>query len=142
MGFEIHWTGRQAHKLHRGHLSPQELIRSVEVLQSDDRFDRVTDVIHDFSAIDGEDISADTLDELAALQYGAQNSNPDFRVAFVCPQPRLRRLFEQVMLNQGLSTCRTTVAATLDEAMQWMKREPYAEHYGRWTNSRGFSGVR
>jgi hypothetical protein len=142
MGFDIHWAGQQAHKVHRGHLSAQELIRSLEVLHADDRFDRVRDVIHDFSAVDGEDITADTLGELVALQYGAQYSNPDFRVAFVCRPSGLRSLLEEVLLAQGLSTCRTTVVDTLDAARQWLKGAPQAETYGRWTTARGNSDAR
>ena len=135
MGFEIHWNDQKVHKLHSGHLSASELIRSLELMQSDPRFDRARQVVHDFSAVDSHGITEDTLGEFAALQYGAQNSNPHFRVALVCAQPQLHDLLKKVLLDKGLSTCSTAVVSTPAEAWQWLQRPSDSEHYGRWTHS-------
>ena len=103
MACEIVWEHRGVHKRLSGHVSAREFERSVETVQADPRFDEIRYVINDFSAVTGHGLDEQHLLELAAIQYGAQASNPQVRAVYVGVDPELARQLRAILIDSQRS---------------------------------------
>ena len=123
MPCEIVWEHRGVHKQLSGHLSASEFQRSVEAIQADPRFDEIRYVINDFSAVTGHELDEQRLLELAAIQYGAQASNPQVRVVYVGADPQLARRIRSALIDSQRSLYRVALFDTLPQARDWLQGE-------------------
>ena len=124
MAYELIWEPDGIHKRFSGFVTGREFIESVEYAQSAPCFDDVRYVINDFSEIDGNALSEDTLVQLAAINYGAYSSNPNCRVAFVTMDKELARLIKQVLTAPDLISYQTEVYSKVSDARDWLESQP------------------
>ena len=125
MACEIVWEHRGVHKRLSGHVSAREFERSVETVQADPRFDEIRYVINDFSAVTGHGLDEQHLLELAAIQYGAQASNPQVRAVYVGlgGDPVLTQLLQSILIGSQRSVYRVALFETLPQARDWLQGE-------------------
>ena len=123
MACEIVWEHRGVHKRLSGHVSAREFERSVETVQADPRFDEIRYVINDFSAVTGHGLDEQHLLELAAIQYGAQASNPQVRAVYVGVDPELARQLRGILIDSQRSLYRVALFDTLPQARDWLQCE-------------------
>jgi len=123
MACEIVWEHRGVHKRLSGHVSAREFERSVETVQADPRFDEIRYVINDFSAVTGHGLDEQHLLELAAIQYGAQASNPQVRAVYVGVDPELARQLRVILIDSQRSLYRVALFDTLPQARDWLQGE-------------------
>lgn len=137
MPCEIAWEHRGVHKRLSGHLSASEFQRSVEAIQADPRFDEIRFVINDFSAVTGHELDEQRLLELAAIQYGAQASNPQVRVVYVGADPQLARWIRSALIDSQRSLYRVALFDTLPQAREWLQGEIGKPWRGRFSEPGG-----
>ena len=89
------------------------------------RFDDIRYVINDFSQVSSHELDADLLQELAAIQYGAQASNPQVRAVYVglAGDPVLTRLLQSILIGSKRSIYRVALFETLPQARDWLQGE-------------------
>ncbi|WP_300054739.1 hypothetical protein [Malikia sp.] len=141
MTCEIVWEHKGVYKRLSGHVSADEFVRSVETIQADPRFDDIRYVINDFSAVTGHELDEDMLIELAAIQYGAQASNPQVRAVYVGTDPRLTQRLESILLEGPQHPVyRVTLFETLPQARDWLQIELAKTWRAGLTDRRGRAG--
>lgn len=123
MPHELVWEHRGVHKRLSGQVSAAEFQRSVELIQADARFDDIRYVINDFTAVGGHGLDEQHLLELAAIQYGAQASNPQVRVVYVGCDPELARLLRAILIDSQRSAYQVALFETLPQARDWLQGE-------------------
>lgn len=125
MPCETIWENKGVFKRLSGHVSADEFLRSVEAIQADPRFDDIRYVINDFSQVSSHELDADLLQELAAIQYGAQASNPQVRAVYVGlgGDPVLAQLLQSVLIGSQSSVYRVALFETLPQARDWLQGE-------------------
>jgi hypothetical protein len=125
MTCETIWENKGVLKRLSGHVSADEFVRSVEAIQADPRFDDIRYVINDFSQVSSHELDADLLQELAAIQYGAQASNPQVRAVYVglAGDPVLTRLLQSILIGSKRSIYRVALFETLPQARDWLQGE-------------------
>lgn len=93
MAFTISWEPPHgAYKKFTGHLSDEELVRSVANTYGDPRFDDLRYVIDDFLDVESYSVLEDTVLYVAAMDGAAARSNPDIAVAIVIPESKEKTL--------------------------------------------------
>ncbi|PRD66657.1 hypothetical protein [Malikia granosa] len=125
MPCEIIWEHKGVLKRLSGHVSADEFVRSVEAIQADPRFDDIRYVINDFSHVSSHELDADLLQELAAIQYGAQASNPQVRAVYagLKNDPELAQLLQSILIGSKRSVYRVALFDTLPQARDWLQGE-------------------
>ncbi|MCX7251980.1 MAG: hypothetical protein NTX37_10900 [Burkholderiales bacterium] len=125
MTCETIWENKGVLKRLSGHVSADEFVSSVEAIQADPRFDDIRYVINDFSQVSSHELDADLLQELAAIQYGAQASNPQVRAVYVGlgGDPVLTQLLQSILIGSQRSVYRVALFETLPQARDWLQGE-------------------
>lgn len=125
MPCETIWENKGVLKRLSGHVSADEFVHSVETIQADPRFDDIRYVINDFSQVSSHELGADLLQELAAIQYGAQASNPQLRAVYVGlgGDPELAQLLQSILISSKRSVYRVALFETLPQARDWLQGE-------------------
>lgn len=125
MTCETIWENKGVLKRLSGHVSADEFVHSVEAIQADPRFDDIRYVINDFSLVSSHELDADLLQELAAIQYGAQASNPQVRAVYVGlgDDPVLTQLLQSILIGSQRSVYRVALFETLPQARDWLQGE-------------------
>jgi hypothetical protein len=125
MTCETIWENKGVLKRLSGHVSADEFMHSVEAIQADPRFDDIRYVINDFSQVSSHELDADLLQELAAIQYGAQASNPQVRAVYVGlgGDPVLTQLLQSILIGSQRSVYRVALFETLPQARDWLQGE-------------------
>ncbi|MEO0003790.1 MAG: hypothetical protein RLZZ22_1482 [Pseudomonadota bacterium] len=125
MPCETIWENKGVLKRLSGHVSAAEFMHSVEAIQADPRFDDIRYVINDFSQITSHELDVDLLQELAAIQYGAQASNPQVRAVYVGlgSDPGLARLLQSILIGSTGPRYQVALFATLPQARDWLQGE-------------------
>ena len=125
MTCETIWENKGVLKRLSGHVSADEFVHSVEAIQADPRFDDIRYVINDFSQVSSHELDEDLLQELAAIQYGAQASNPQVRAVYVGlkSDPVLAQLLQSVLIGSQRSVYRVALFETLPQARDWLQGE-------------------
>ncbi len=141
MTCKIVWEHKGVCKRLSGHVSADEFVRSVETIQADPRFDDIRYVINDFSAVTSHELDEDRLIELAAIQYGAQASNPQVRAVYVGTDPQLTQRLESILLEGPQPPVyRVTLFPTLPQARDWLQTELAKTWRAGLTDRRGLTG--
>ena len=76
MAFDIAWEPRGVWRRYHGTLTPGNLSASVDVVQSDERYDTLRYSINDFLAVENVEEVAFILDQVLAKAIGGAFSNP------------------------------------------------------------------
>ncbi len=125
MPCETIWENKGVLKRLSGHVSAEEFVHSIEAIQADPRFDDIRYVINDFSQVTSHELDEDLLQELAAIQYGAQASNPQVRAVYVGlgGDPVLAQLLQSVLIGSQRSVYRVALFESLPQARDWLQGE-------------------
>lgn len=92
MTFVIHWETHGVYRQYHGHIGGDELLTSVQRVESDARFDGLRYVINDCLGVLGIDIPDTTIHLLAAIDQAAALSNPNIRIAVVATDRQIQAL--------------------------------------------------
>lgn len=83
MPFENTWGHRSVYKRFFGQLTVAEFMRSVTVVQGDERFDDLLYALNDFTEASLPPLSKSDADTFAAFGLGASYSNPKIKVVVI-----------------------------------------------------------
>ncbi len=119
VGFEITWEQRGAYKRFFGHVTDDELMRSVHEIESDERFDALRYVICDFLGIDTFDVTEDNVRIISAIDAAAAMTNPHIKIAVVATDARVHGLAE-VYATAPWTAYETGIFRHLAEARAWI----------------------
>jgi hypothetical protein len=117
MGLEIHWRRHSLYKRFVGHVTAQELIRSVELTHNDPRYDELSYSVNDFSDAELGLLNDEQFLAVAAATIGAGYSNHKLRIVLILSDPRALRLAGQFAT---LSPFETRVFPTRALANAWL----------------------
>ncbi|AXS80278.1 hypothetical protein [Dechloromonas sp. HYN0024] len=124
MAYELVWEPEGVINRFSGVVRAWELVQSVETIQGDARFDDTRYVINDFLAVTEYEMGAEILTEVAVLQYGAYNTNPNCRIVFVTTDDALATLVRGVPESSGITSYQTEVCPTVSAARDWLDSQP------------------
>ena len=119
MGYELSWESRGAVKRFFGHVTGNDILKSVVQIESDERFDEMRWVINDFLETTGLTVSPSELDEIAAIDGAAALVNPKIRIAIVTTNPDLISASDQYA-NSPMNSFPTRIFPTQAEARAWL----------------------
>jgi hypothetical protein len=119
MGYEITWETRGARKRFFDHVTDAELMRSVEDIESDPRFDSVRYVVNDFLAVASFSVSEENVLTISAIAGAASISNPNIKVAIVATDTGVLALAE-LYADSPLNTYPTRIFTNMDAARDWV----------------------
>ena len=119
MPCEITWEPRGVRRHFHGHMSASDLLRSIEVVHGDMRFDSLYYSLNDFLDVTGSDIEPNTLIHGAAQAIGATLSNKHLVMLMVVVDPTIR---EKVRRFTGppLSSFHAECFETREAARDWI----------------------
>ena len=119
MPCEITWEPRGVRRHFHGHMSASDLLRSIEVVHGDMRFDSLHYSLNDFLDVTGSDIEPNTLIHGAAQAIGATLSNKRLVMLMVVVDPAIR---EKVRRFTGppLSSFHAEFFETREAARDWI----------------------
>lgn len=123
MAFEIVWETRGAYKRFYGHVSDEELMQCLTMIESDPRFDSLRYVINDFLGVDSFAISEDCVLMISAIDNAASTSNPNIRIAVVATDLQIHALARLYALSP-LNAYPTEVFLNTGEARAWLLSAP------------------
>ena len=81
MAYEIAWEPRGVWRKYSGTLAPEDLVASVDEVQSDERYDTLRYSINDFLSVENVEEVALILDQVLAKAIGGAFSNPQLVMA-------------------------------------------------------------
>lgn len=121
MPCEIIWEPKGVRRHFHGLMSASDLLRSVEVVHGDVRFDSLYYSLNDFLDVTGSDIEPNTLIHAAAQAIGATLSNNRLVMLMVVDEPAIR---EKVRRFTGppLSSFHAEFFETREAARDWIAR--------------------
>lgn len=121
MPFDITWEPLGVRRHFHGHMSAADLLRSIEVVHGDMRFDDLHYSLNDFLDVTSSDIEPNALMEGAARAIGATLSNTRLVMLMVVVDPVMR---EKVRRFTGppLSSFPAEFFETREAARDWISR--------------------
>lgn len=120
MPYQITWESRGVLKKLSGFVSAEEYGQSVDVVQSDARFDELRYIIVDATGITADDFTNEKLDEIACLKHVAHRSNTQCPVAFIVTSGRLARMILQATLSiRKMMTI--AIVPEVEDARRWFR---------------------
>lgn len=123
MGYALDWEAPLGVvKRFFGPVTGQDILDSVIETEASVDFDRLRWVINDFLAATSVTVTVDELDEIAAIDRAAAQSNPYIRIAVVATQPSIieaARHYAESPMNRYP----TRIFPTLPEAHAWLAHE-------------------
>lgn len=118
MPYQITWESRGVFKKLSGFVSADEYDQSVDVVQTDARFDELRYIIVDATGITEDDFTEDKLNEIACLKHVAHRSNTQCPVAYVVTSGRLARMILQATLSiRKMMTI--AIVPSVEDARNW-----------------------
>lgn len=119
MAYQVFWEESGAYKRFAGHVSDDELARSVSGIHGDRRFDDLRYVINDFLGVESFDVTAENVTYIAAIDGAAARSNPHIRIALVVAHPEATDLAMRYIASPW-TVYPTRIFPSLDEARAWL----------------------
>ena len=119
MPYDITWEPHGVYKKFWGFVTASEFIQSVGAFHNDPRFDDFLYTINDFLAVEGFDVSLQTIEYVAALNLGAQAFHPHGWVAAVTTDERITALARHFS-SPDLDSYPTEVFASVAAAREWI----------------------
>jgi hypothetical protein len=121
MPYEVIWEPHGVLKRYWGHLSKAEHAASSGELYGDPRFDAVTYVINDFSAVESHSIDQDEIDSYNATRIGCATYKPKIRGALVATSPEMVALCQLIVDPLYASPHEVRMFLSLADARNWLK---------------------
>jgi hypothetical protein len=122
MAYSIHWEPIGVYRKYRGHVTGDELLASIQLVESDARFDALRYAINDCLDVESFDISDSAIRKIAAIDQAAALSNPNIRVAVVATDQQIHALAQLYAAQQP--TYPTAIFHELDTARLWIREAP------------------
>ena len=123
MAYALKWDAPEGVVKHFfGPVTGQDILDSVIETEASAHFDRLRWVINDFLDATSVTVTADELDEIAAIDRAAAQSNPYIRIAVVATQQEMveaARHYAESPMNRYP----TRIFPTLPEAHAWLAHE-------------------
>jgi hypothetical protein len=119
VSYELLWRPKGVVKRFHGQVTGAEVLRSIEEVEGDYRFDELHYVVDDFLDIDGISASSDDIEVFAAIDRSAARVNPRIKIAIVATEPKVVELARQYA-NSPLNAYPTRIFATRGEADAWL----------------------
>jgi hypothetical protein len=92
MSYENIWEKRGVYRKYSGRVTGKEILRAVQAVEGDARFESVRYVINDFLDVTEQDISPEDIKIIAAIDNAAALTNPDIRVAVVATMEAIQKM--------------------------------------------------
>ena len=131
MPYEIDWQGKGQVTRFSGHVTGAELVRYLEEVAADPRFDEIRFSITDWSLVSSGDVTAKDLAYFAALSSAHRLSNPRVLEVEVAPQPSVREMLTSWRVLHPAPHL-VALVSTFEEACRWVEanlhlldQEPY-----------------
>ncbi|MBS4097034.1 MAG: hypothetical protein KGZ83_09400 [Sulfuricella sp.] len=121
MGYEIVWEPRGVSKVFFGHVTAEEFMQSLVMVESDPRFDDLSFVINDFLGVDSFAVGEDEVLMAAAIDKGAAVSNPNIKVAVLSDDAQIQALAE-LYAASPLNVYPTATFSDAAQARDWLAR--------------------
>jgi len=128
--YEHIWRGHELVQRFYEKTSMEEVRQAVIELQSDPRFDELTDVISDFLGCEIAPVHIEVMEEIAALDGAASLSNIRIRDAVVTDSPQIMRAVEAYIAS-GLSPYPMQIFSSTELARKWLVSKPTRSDFGR-----------
>lgn len=120
LGYSIQWEVNGVVKTYFGHVTSPEVVESVVLTESDERFDRLHYVINDFLGVQAMDGVQSDIDAVAAHDVGAAATNPNIKIAMVTSQPTVIELVQRYLRASG-DVFTTRIFPSMAEARAWLQ---------------------
>jgi hypothetical protein len=125
MSYDNVWEDRGVVTRFSGVVTGAEYLQSSRDIAADPRLDELRFVIKDFSQATMIDIGSEILDELAAIRFGVQATNPGARILLVGADPEVARLAETLRQPPLDGSHETRAFASIEEARRWFAVQPW-----------------
>ncbi len=119
MPCDITWEHQGVQRRFHGHMSASDLLRSIEVVHCDMRFDSLHYSLNDFLDVTGSDIDPNTLIHGAAQAIGATLSNNRLVMLMVVADPAIREMVRR-FTGPPLSSFHAEFFETREAARGWI----------------------
>jgi len=117
------WEPHGVVKRFHGFVTAREFVDSAAEIAADPRFDDLHYVINDFLQIDGHDIDAAALEEIAVIRFGAMASNPNIRVLLLTADEKSIALARATLAPPLDGSYETRAFPSLEAARDWLSRQ-------------------
>ena len=121
MPYEHTWEERGVYRRYYGTITGGELLKAVEEVGGDPRFDRIRYVLNDCLGVEQVKITHDEIELVAAIDKGASLSNSDIKVAIVATGQvvlELATLYSD--LSDQYMIYPTRIFPSLEQARDWV----------------------
>lgn len=124
MSYQLFWEPEGVYTELSGFVSNEEFVRSVTDVQSDSRFDEMRYLIIDLSKVSGHELNKNTFAYLAAINIGAQVSNPNCRVVYVTTDKAVAAIIDETFKSPELISYVVDVKPSVTSARDWLDSQP------------------
>lgn len=117
MAHEIYWEPRGVRIVFSGELNATDLLKATVSVHANHRYDDAHYLLIDYRSVTSFSFEQDVLDEIKGHRFGAHQSNPKVRIAFVTNDAALREWIlgqNTDELPYGLK-----VFSEIEPAIQW-----------------------
>jgi hypothetical protein len=121
MPYQITWEPRGIYVRYSGQVSDKEVALFAEEGQADQRFSDLCYVLHDFLACTGATHSEPVIQELAAIDSAASNSNPKIKIAVVAERDDVKAMVK-AYLDAGFPGFTLRLFPSVELARWWLER--------------------
>lgn len=124
MPYVLSWEPGVVIKTFTGHLTSTEFVKSAEDVAAHEQFDSLRFIVNDWRGCTGHSIDSEALESIAIIRLGSMASNPNIRVIVISTDERFTKLVSATREPPLAGTHETVAVATLEEARDWMARQP------------------
>ena len=136
MAVEFEWEPLGVYTRFSGFITANELVHSVEEIQSDTRFDDIRYVINDLLNVSGFELSAEALTDVAILHHGGHRTSPYFKIVLISADGYLVKTIRNIHKFPHLASCQIEVFSTVADARAWLKNWPDLNNANNWKRLR------
>ena len=121
MSIQLSWAPHGIYRTYAGYITAQELSDTVTRAHVDPRYDDVKFQISDLLGITGFENAQESVEELAALVFGAVTGHRKICMAYVATDPQVIEIVQlaRSVIGDG---CLTGLFPTVQEAEAWVHK--------------------
>jgi hypothetical protein len=105
-----------------GFVTGEDLVRSMEAIAADERFDNLRFVISDRREMVGNSIGPEHLESAAAIRFGSAHTNPNIVVLVVTAKADALRVNELMTERPLIGSHPTLAFPDMETARTWLAR--------------------
>ena len=121
MPYKNTWEQHGVYRIFSGKITGQEVLQSVQEVESDNRFDNIRYVINNFLDVTEIGVSPKDIKIIAAIDTAAALTNPDIKIAQIATDPQIKALNILYSEVTGNSPYPTQVFSNLEDARKWLE---------------------